>query len=310
MKRRWPVLGLVVVLVVALASSAYPWGYATHAYIANLLNKKVGQRNLNEIYGAMAPDMFNLRFDLPVYGEGGLYSWTHYGYDKVWAQKETGMSKGLGYGFVSHNDWWGADSTAHHWGRTHGMQEGYVIAKAIQLGETDPALAGLVGPDLALELQHVFVEYAGDILTKRLDPTIGEKITAAALGRSSEFPWLLVAAYAEDFAPILYPLDATQVILIAEAEFSYSMAAYGQILMLDEDTARTVISEYLAQFAEQYLAANGVELPVEPEELPGIINYYLDLAMGICEADYPVEIAATVDYVDEEMAARKIGNQR
>ena len=139
---------------------------------------------------------------------------------------------------------------------------------------------------------------------------IGEKITASALGRNPEFPWLLVAAYAEDFAPILDPLDATQVILFAEAEFSYSMAAYGQILMFDEETARMLISEYLAEFAEEYLAANGIELPELPVPLPLFIDHYVDLAMQICESDYPIEIAATVDYVDEEMAARKIGNQR
>jgi len=320
MKKRCSIAGMVVVLVLAFSSSAYPWGYATHAYIAHLLNKKAGQRNLNEIYGAMAPDLFNFRFDLPVMGEGGLYFWTHYRYDRVWDQAETGQSKGPGYGFVSHNDAWGADYTAHHSGRTYGQDGGYVIAKAIDLDEAElppeilaylppgtTRLSDLVGPVVAWELQHTFVEYGLDLLTKRLDPVIGERIAASAVCRSPEFPSLLVAAYAEEFAPLLDPADAAEVIVGAEAEFNESMYGFGQVLMLDEADAREIISWQLSAFADEYLGGN---LGLPQWLLAEIIDHYVAVAMEICEDDFPAEIHATIEYVDEEMALRKIGNQR
>jgi hypothetical protein len=311
MRTRCTISALVAVMVLGFVSSAYAWGYATHAYIAYLLNKKVNQKDLNEVYAAMAPDLFNLRFDLPVMGDDGLYFWMHYRFDLVLDQKETGQSKGLGYGFASHNDAWGADYTAHHSGRTYGQAEGYVIAKAVDLGEADPTLSYLVGPEVALDLQHNLVEYALDLLTKRLDPEIGERIVASAMCRSPEFPALLVAAYAdeEQFAALVHPADPAEVIVGAEADFNAMMVSYGQILMLDEEAARVAMSYYLAMVAEDYLAANGIELPVPSSQLPYVVNYYLDLAMAICEVDYPAEIAATIDYVDEEMRSRKIGNQ-
>ena len=70
--------GMLLLWFVFLTSPAYPWGFAVHAHLADRLNKPEGDRNLNEMYGAMAPDMFNFRFDLPVYGEGEIYFQLHY----------------------------------------------------------------------------------------------------------------------------------------------------------------------------------------------------------------------------------------
>ena len=95
-------VGTVAVWLLFLVSTAYPWGLAAHAYLAHWLNKPEGDRDLNAIYGAMAPDMFNFRFDLPVYGEGEIYFQFHYLWQNVWGQRKTGMEKGLGYGFISH----------------------------------------------------------------------------------------------------------------------------------------------------------------------------------------------------------------
>lgn len=56
---------------------AYGWGSATHAYIDDHLGKQGPVKNLNEIYGAMAPDVFNFLFsnmDMMKY----LYTVTHY----------------------------------------------------------------------------------------------------------------------------------------------------------------------------------------------------------------------------------------
>ena len=167
-------VGMLAVWLVFLASTAYPWGFATHAYLAHWLNKQEGQRDLNEMYGSMTPDMFNFRFDLPVYGPGQIYDQLHNEWQNIWDQKKTGMEKAAGYGFISHNDAWGADYTAHHAGVTYGTDEGYVIAKAQELLAYDDTLLDYVDDETALELCHVFVEYGVEILTTRVDPEIGE----------------------------------------------------------------------------------------------------------------------------------------
>jgi len=49
---------------------------------------------------------------------------------KVWDSSRCGLQRSLAYGFLSHNDVWGADYTAHHKACTTGLNEGYVITKA------------------------------------------------------------------------------------------------------------------------------------------------------------------------------------
>jgi len=302
---------LVVVSMFCFASVAYPWGYANHAYVAGELNKRLGERNENEVYGAMAPDMFNFSFGVPVYADGGLYYQLHYLFAQVWDQKKTGMEKGLGYGFISHNDLWGADYTAHHSGRTYGTDDGYVIAKAGDLFAEAPELAMLVGDEAALELYHTFVEFGLEILAKRVDPMIGDKITSAALGRSPDFAGLLVDAYAEGFAPFFSdsPELAAQVIILAEGEFRETMLLYGQMLMMDEETLLDALSAYLAGFADEYLAANGITLP-PGIDLVQVIHDYIQLSMMLCQDDYPTEIRATIRFVDGQMNLHGIGNRQ
>ncbi len=293
--------------ILLCASTAYPWGFAAHAYLAHWLNKQEGDRDLNEIYGAMAPDMFNFRFDLPVYGDGEIYQQLHYLWQNVWDRKKTGMEKGLGYGFISHNDAWGADFTAHHAGITHGTEEGYVIAKAEELLAADPTLLLLTDEQTALELCHTFVEYGLEILTTRIDPTIGQQITAAAVYRSPRFSSMLVEAYAESFAPLFGndPAVAQQVIVAGEAEFRGQMMLYGQLLMLDEETLTLVFAQHLAEFADEY----GVEVPpwIDPVE---VIQSYLQTAVQICEDGYAAELHATAQYLDAAMAFYGVGNSQ
>lgn len=56
-------IAVVVILFSALTvTQAFGWGSAVHAYIDDHLGRKGPVRNLNEIYGAMAPDVFNSFF--------------------------------------------------------------------------------------------------------------------------------------------------------------------------------------------------------------------------------------------------------
>jgi hypothetical protein len=298
---------MLVVWLVFLASTAYPWGFATHACLAHWLNKQQGQRDFNEMYGAMAPDMFNFRFDLPVYGDGEIYFQLHYYWQNIWEHKRTGMEKALGYGFVSHNDAWGADYTAHHAGITYGTSEGYVIAKSQELLAANPVLvdSGLVDLPTALSLCHVFVEYGLEILTTRIDPEIGDKITQAAAKRDSRFPDQLAEGFAPGFA-LLLEIDeslAEQVIVSNEAEFREQMMLYGQLLMLDESTVAEAFAWQLSQYVDVY----GVYIP--PQQAHDIILSYIQLAVILCEDDFPIELQATAKYLDTALAERGVGNR-
>jgi hypothetical protein len=311
MKRKFTVLFTMVVVLAVFAAPAYPWGYGTHAYIADRVHKQEGDRNFNEIYGSLTPDMFNYSFDLPVYEPGGIYEQFHQSFLKIWEQKKKGMEKGLALGFVSHNDEWGADRTAHISSLTAGSQTGYVISKATLLGQVAPLPSDLNVPALvAEELYHTFIEYGLDIVTARLDPAIGWKISTAAVMRDDQFPVMLADAYALDFAPIFgSPQAAATVIGYAENEFRGTMILYGQILMQPEPVALVAISNYLAGFAMDYLSLYGVVLPPEMNVV-STIESYLVLAMQLCEDDYPVELNATVDFIESKMAEEGIGNSQ
>ena len=311
MKRNVCVFGLAALILMVVAGPAYPWGYATHAYIDDGLNKQLGERNLNEIYGGMSPDIFNFSFGLPVFVPGGIYEQFHYGFMDVWNQKKTGQEKALAYGFISHNDLWGADSTAHHQGLTPGFDQGYVIAKVELISQIAPLPDYLEVPaPVAMELYHSFVEFGLDILTVRLDSEIGSKITRAAKRRSPDFPFLLADAFADDLVPFFGSEEfAAQMIVYAEGEFRQNMGMYGQILTLPEPLAVEIMAEYLGLFAESYLAQFDIVLPANVD-IEEVIGSYLFLTLEICETDYMDEVSATIDYLDARMKLEGVGNSQ
>ena len=145
-------------------------------------------------YGGLAPDLFNFRFDAPTFRDY-MQTRTHNDFMPVWKAAKSKPAKALAFGFVSHNDVWGVDSTAHRAGITFGQQEGYVIAKANILGAgLDQALKseGLyLPPPVILTVAHELVERGVDLLMKTLDPMIGVKMAAAALPPNPNFPLLI-----------------------------------------------------------------------------------------------------------------------
>jgi hypothetical protein len=301
MKKICSSLGAILLSLIFFSSTAFAWGSATHAYIDDQLMKRKGLKNLNEIYGGMAPDIFNYLFEVPF--QKDLYMQTHYQFLKVWDQAKTGTAKALAYGFVSHNDLWGADSTAHHAGRTFGLTEGYVIAKAKELSTLAPLPSELGIPsDAALELYHNFVESGVDLLVKRLDPAIGDKMISSALRRSREFPYLLVRAYGADLAPYFGSSgEAAKAITSAEMEFRKTTILYGQALMQDEGLALNLVSEQMAGLAEKFLGAYGIPAPPKEQAIQ-LIAFYITVAMTLCEQDFAQEIAETQSHVSQQMS--------
>ncbi len=304
-------------VVLFMSASAFAWGSATHAYFAKELGEKWGYLNLQEIYGSMLPDMFNLMYGSPY--KDFLWYETHYEFDRV---VEGAWGRGLrafAYGFVSHNDAWGADYTAHHNAQAteEFPEKGYIIAKRDELAPqlvpkvkdflvnsgVPPEVAQALAMELAPGLAENFVETAIDILIKRNeDPAVGLRILLSAQLRSFGVPFLLTKAYAREFAEEFnLPLrEASQMIIGAERNFRELMKFYGGVLIKSEPEAINLLAVQGATLAESFLqTATGYEVAVPPESIAVILR---DYAIPLVEADYAEEVSATLAYLEEQMA--------
>ncbi len=309
MKKELMMLGVMFLMLLSLSTDAFSWSAATHAYIEDHLGKKREPYNINEIYGGMVPDVFNYIFEYPAY-LGYLHGQTHDEFLKIWNASRRGVEKSLVYGFVGHNDVWGADFTAHHLCQTCGTGEGYAITKARELLTIAPLPPELGIPEeVAIEIIHEIVENSVDILiSKKTDPLIGKKIATSAILRSSQFPLVLVKAYAKDlasYAGIDY-LEVVRLITSTEKEFRKHLILYGQVLMQDEATAIQLISEQTADLAEAFLGLYGIELSLPKEQIVEMVIAYMDLSISICEHDYQNEITRTIHFVDRQLKEHRI----
>lgn len=309
-RARFLAMGLVFLMVGFFSSEAFSWGFATHAYIDDHLGKTKKNQNADEIYGSVAPDAFNYLFDRPDY-LGFLAYQTHAEVTKLWNVSNQGLGKSLAYGFANHNEIWGADSTAHTSGLTSGQGKGYVIAKAILLADILKQVLeynALCLPDpVTLEISHELVEDGIDILVKSIDPSIGQKLSSSALSRTSNFPVLLVKAYARDFsqfAGISYQ-NASKFIIAAEKEFRQRIVFYGQALTQEDATAIHLISEGTAGVAAIFLEAYGIT-PPPSEVIVSLLEFGIEQSIGLCEGDFADEIAATIDFVNQNLKANGI----
>jgi len=297
--KRFVVVGIICLGLTLSSSEAFSWGFATHAYIDDRLGKTDTRNNLNEIYGGVMPDLFNTLFDYPEYLDF-MPVQTHLKSMKVWKASRGEVEKSLAFGFVSHNNRWGADFTAHHTCRTCGERPGYAYVKAGILLSEYPLPPELGIPDeIAIEIFHEIVENAVDILVKGTDPLVGERLSSAAQQRSDRFPRLLVRAYAKRFASFarITELEAAQFIEAAESGFRDAIDSYGQILLLEEDDAILLISQQTASLAQGFLALYGIDLSMPPEQVVGMVASYMALAIELCQDDYLEEIEATIPYV-------------
>jgi hypothetical protein len=249
------------------------------------------------------PDLFNLMLDSPYYDY--LVDQTHYQYAQIKMKARRIGLDTFAFGFVSHNDRWGADYTAHHRGRT--TKRGYVITKSSGLAPklvsqlqvilnnagVPPFFAGLFAPELA----HPLIETAVDLLIKRNeDPSIGLELFHSAQDRPASVPDLLVSAYAKGLARhqnLSYD-EASQIIREAEAEFQQMMILYGEIFTQEESEAIQDLADQGATLIEGYIkSATGREVDVPSDVLVNFIH----LAIQEVEGDYGQEVASTLAYL-------------
>ena len=308
-------LGLLGFLaLIAAAPAAFGWGSATHFYMTDLIMKGNGVPQTDELYGSMAPDVFNYMFDNPAF-LGFLQDQTHHEFRKVWLARRNGHERPDAYGFVAHNDTWGEDSTAHHNSRTLLPTEGYVITKAKALhaylwaNSQDYRDFALLGVDEStyIELCHEMVEAAGDILIAQVNPNLGKRIVKSALRPAKDMQNLLVRAYLDDFvayaSSISMPLtndEAKALILANEQGFRQSMVAYGALLQEDQATMIQGMVSIYSGMISQYLAALGITLPPGTDVSP-LIEAAIGVGLQLIQGDYMREVFATKNFVANQL---------
>lgn len=300
---------LTACLIFGGFAEAFAWGTATHAYLAH--GAAQGRLNSREIYGSTVPDLFNLMLDSPDYDY--LVNQTHYHFGKVQKKAKGTDLESFAFGFISHNEKWGADRTAHRKGFTT-PGEGYIIAQSALLGpklqpqiqtileDSGVPLAPLLAGTISVRLAHPVTESAIDLLIKRnQDPLIGQEMLQSAQERPSAAPDLLVAAYGKSIAHRMNisEEEAGSFIRDAEAALRDRMIRYGEILSESEEEAIQDLSNEGGVLIDGYLQfVTGVEIHVPPE----VLTDFLHLALQQVEENYRAEIAATLSYLQQHMS--------
>ena len=313
----------IPLLLALIASTGFGWGNATHSYYSKHLGARYGPPNLNEMYGSVLVDAFNL-----VMTEQGqfLADQFHHNPFAIIHSASNCSERAAAYGFASHNDNWGADWTAHHKARTlHGG--GYAILKGQQLAPTlipvlyqilrnatppvPEPIAEALAYSLAPEFGHDLSETAVDLMIKKYeDPAVGARILFAAQYRSASVPQLLCRAYAQLVADAfqISLAEACGLITTVEGEYRNQMMQYGQAFLLPENATLQALAQMSASIAEQYLEyyayINGspADVTVSAETAESFIR----AAINVVKYDYRREVHATLAYVDNQLDRRGV----
>ncbi len=307
-------MGLVILFVIFSTSNAFSWGSATHAYIDDKIGKSLLLKNLNEIYGGMAPDVFNFYPEVLTSGTAynHLYIQTHFNSLALWSEAQGEMRKASAFGFASHSNgqlegpkagFLGADYTAH--GFAENDLSFYVNNKAKALWDyLRPIIPTGIIPDNAtgLSISHNIIEFTIDIMVVyRMEGgiTIGKKMIESVLLRTPEFPLLLVKTYAKGLSSAFHMTrhEAAEVIISAERDFRKTMLIYGQGLVQENESAAiNYVASLLAQMANEIYG-----IPVRQEQLIELVKIAISQAQVLCVNDYELAINGTIDFVKDQM---------
>ncbi|MDT8300490.1 MAG: hypothetical protein RQ760_03335 [Sedimentisphaerales bacterium] len=317
MNNKFFLLMIISIVVFAVPGLVFGWGVATHAYIAKELGHEPGVMNLQEMYGAVVPDMFNLMYGYE--HQGFLWNKTHYEFVKVVDEGKLDESKAFGYGFASHNEEWGADHTAHINSVGIKSGEGYVVTKTkilapqlklgmrLFLNSKGIAYTSELLEELSLAIADSAIESAVDLLVSQNEDTqIGTRLLAAAKLRSQFVPMLMSTVYAKDFAGEAAIIAEEAILLIVETEtqFKEYMELYGGILT--QQNAVDLMAGQGAQIAEQMLEERyGIIVDVPAELMKtGLLS-----AVDVVKYDYSEELAATLYYVAVQLGSHGVEYQ-
>lgn len=277
-------------LVLSASATLLPaWGPGSHAYVAHRL-RGTGPHQGERLYGAIAPD-FNLLRSIST--ADPLFRATHYQPLRPWEEARSPQERALAWGFATHNEAWGADRTAHIASLTlPDTGRGYVIHKAAALQEMlldQVAAAGQHAflPLITLENCHFILEYGLDLLARRLDPELGDKVLASAALCGAAMGALVARAYARGDP------EGGAALAAMEGLWRTFMVRYGHLLTLPEDQALPLMAGFLVDL--------GVELQILPSLAPDLrptleelIELGLADTLALCAPDFGLEIDATI----------------
>lgn len=316
MKNRLFLSLIIGVTLCAGPNLAFGWGAATHAYLAKELGHEPGVMNLQEMYGAVVPDIFNLMFGYE--HQDYLWTETHYQFMKVVEEAKFDESVAFAYGFACHNEDWGADHTAHI-SSVVNPEEGYVVTKMkilapqlrlgimLFLNANGIAYTPELLDELALAISDTAIESAVDLLVSQNEDTqIGTRMQVAAKLRSPFVPMLLSRAYAKEFAGEAGTIVEEAILMIVETETAFKeyMELYGEILT--QENAIDLMAEQGAQLAELMLEERYGIIVEVPSEL---MKTGLLAGIDVVKDDYSEELAATLDYVKGQLESHGVESQ-
>jgi hypothetical protein len=192
----------LVVLVVLVASlPAFAWGPGAHAVVATEVAAAKGVTVSNEylllqgLYGSSAPD-FAWFASEPLASALGTATHDDPGFCEPWdkARWWSPVQRAFAWGWLTHNEVWGADYYAHVGdplaGTCPAPAPGYVVERAAALS---------IQMGIPEDIAHNYVEVAIDLLLDQEDPSLqlGQRLVSAAASRDWQVPVLLIRSYAD-----------------------------------------------------------------------------------------------------------------
>ena len=302
-------LGCALAILLLMPGSAAPWGWATHTYLVTQL----GVTAPDAMYGALLPDVGQV-MDPTV---------NDYMHDQTTLKFSKAVAKGFQmdldetvWGVATHNERWGADSTAHNplTGYTTLKSPVLVSTTGLQTTLRDLLLANgiptaqaeAIAAEFAPVVAHEAIEYAVDLQVRDHQAlNSGILIYNAADTRADEVPELLVRTYATNFAArfkLSIP-EASALLVAGEAAWQAFMMQYGSLLAPEVPT--DYISWYLAQLGSVRLSnyiegLTGVALVVDPMILLGVLQQ----AFTLTAPDYLQALEETTRLLQWNMSRR------
>jgi hypothetical protein len=266
---------VAALLAPTLAPRAEGFSSATHLHIAEVAAGPYGA-NPDFWYGSASPDVAMYLRQPALWPTA--FDDTHYDYIDLRADAGGPRDRAFAWGWITHNELWGADSVAHiHY--PAGTGEGYVIQKARELSD----LTGL-----APGFSHIAVEVALDMLIREQDDTrLGRKLRQALTGRSPDDLSLLLDVLVNREGRT----DAAT-LTAAESAFRLLQARYAEALALPPPVERWAMAELGVLLA---WSLYGIDVPADR------VLYLLETAMDICRDDYREAVAYTVDVLRDQL---------
>ncbi len=244
---------LTLVTLILGPSISHAFNSATHIYIAEHVFPECSLKT-DLYYGSIAPD-------LALYASekwDTSFADTHYNFIDLRPSPWSPVQKAFAKGWLTHNEDWAADHYAHFF---------YVNYKAAQLTYIYPEFEDY--PEFA----HYIIEVAIDLLLKKQDPRLGEKLLKATLFRSWEDSLLMTKV-------LVWDKKVTQWITLVSAELTFRnlVARYAWALALSN-------SEYMYPLADLgvQLAREMYGIQITQEYARGLLSTAIDL---LCRNDY------------------------